>query len=97
MQLCFITTKIVSSLQRCIQFHKIAQEKYSGNELTVLLVLLMVIQDIQTQWNSTHAMIQRSLKLKEVLCTVEYNVCVLSNPPILLKAIDSWTFNMEDI
>jgi hypothetical protein len=65
-QLRFITTKIVSSPQRHTQFKKHARDRYSKDPETQRLVGLMVVQDVRTRWNYTHAMIRRALLLRKV-------------------------------
>lgn len=67
-QLRAIVTKIVSSPQRRSSFRKASAEKYkttlgpSGKPIANL----MVIKDVATRWNYTHAMIQRGLLLRKV-------------------------------
>lgn len=71
-QLHFIATKIASSPQRRQRFWKISGETYGDrrvdetNSSSPLLRLLMVIRDVRTRWNSTHAMLSRALLLREV-------------------------------
>ncbi|KAF4611808.1 hypothetical protein D9613_004630 [Agrocybe pediades] len=74
-RLRFITTKIVSSPQRRLQFRKIAKEKYAGKSdpSVARLAELMVIRDIRTRWNYTHAMIRRSLLQREAIDTWTFN------------------------
>ena len=67
-QLRFITTKIVSSPQRRLRFCIICRNKY-GNHTdkdTKRKVNLMVVRDVRTRWNYTHAMIRHAYMLKEV-------------------------------
>jgi hypothetical protein len=67
-QLRTAVTKIVSSPQQRAGFQKLLKEKYktalalSGR----LIADLMVIRDVKTRWNYTHAMIKRALLLRKV-------------------------------
>jgi hypothetical protein len=56
----------VASPQRRLQFRKICRVKYGGKPDTKPLANLMVVRDVRTRWNYTHAMIRRALLLKEV-------------------------------
>ncbi|KAF5366557.1 hypothetical protein D9758_009004 [Tetrapyrgos nigripes] len=69
-QLRIITTKIVSSPQRQSSFRKIARSVYSMevvNDKGTPKSKLMVIRDVRTRWNSTHAMIQRARVLQSAI------------------------------
>ncbi|KAF5349401.1 hypothetical protein D9758_015515 [Tetrapyrgos nigripes] len=67
-QLRLITTKIVSSPQRRASFRKICKRIYptEKNEKDTPLAKLMVIRDVRTHWNYTHAMIRRGRLLRSV-------------------------------
>ncbi|KAF4618026.1 hypothetical protein D9613_012868 [Agrocybe pediades] len=66
-RLHFITTKIVSSPQRRSQFRKIAHSKYAEDPKTKAYAKLMVVRDVRTRWNYTHAMICRAIILKDAI------------------------------
>lgn len=63
----FITTKIVSSPLCCAKFHKITHEKYGNNIDTQSYAKLLVVHDVCTCWNYTHAMIHHALLLQEAI------------------------------
>lgn len=71
-QLRFIVKKIASLPQRRQRFYKFSEAEYGdrraedGNQDSPLLRLLMVVRDVRTRWNSTHAMIIHALLLREV-------------------------------
>ncbi|KAF5335248.1 hypothetical protein D9758_017381 [Tetrapyrgos nigripes] len=68
-QLRLITTKIVSSPQQRASFRKICKHVYptKKNEKDTPLAKLMVIRDVRTRWNYTHAMIQRGHLLRSAI------------------------------
>jgi hypothetical protein len=57
---------VVSSPQRRAKFHKITRSTYGQDPSTKGRVGLMVVRDVRTRWNYTHAMICRALLLQEV-------------------------------
>ncbi|KAG8940951.1 hypothetical protein FRC04_004865 [Tulasnella sp. 424] len=65
-----IVTKIVSSPQRRYAFRQQVQKFYHD-------LKLMVIRDVKTRWNCTHAMIQRALLLQNAI-----NAWVLNVPEL---------------
>ena len=72
LQLQVIVNKIVSSPQRRQHFKRCAKKQYDGMVTSKgsKLELLMVIRDVVTRWNYTHAMIKRALMLRKVsLCS----------------------------
>lgn len=72
MQLRLIATKIASSPQRRARLRQCAQQSYtSNNPEDVRRRKLMVIRDVATRWNSTHAMMQRGLLLRKVSCQAQ--------------------------
>ncbi|KAJ3513785.1 hypothetical protein NLJ89_g2755 [Agrocybe chaxingu] len=64
-KLHFIVTKITSSPQRRAKFRKIARAKYGHDRRAGL----MVIKDILTRWNYTHAMIHRGHLIQDAMDT----------------------------
>ncbi|KAF8996455.1 hypothetical protein BDQ17DRAFT_1201898, partial [Cyathus striatus] len=71
-RLRFITNKITSSPQWRQRFWKFSSEIYGKtkqvddtNPHSALLSKLMVIRDIRTHWNSTHAMIAQAVTLRK--------------------------------
>jgi hypothetical protein len=60
--------KIVSSPQRRSIFRKISKETYGDKAAPSgkMLADLMVIRDVATRWNYTHAMMERALLLSKV-------------------------------
>jgi heme exporter protein D len=62
LQLRFIVNKIASSPQRRRRFRNLAKAKYREERLRKL----MVIRDVRTRWNFTHAMIRRGSLLQDV-------------------------------
>ncbi|KAF5342711.1 hypothetical protein D9758_015876 [Tetrapyrgos nigripes] len=69
-RLRLIVTKIVSSPQRRTLFRRCATRKYSNgqtNEKGTPLSELMVIRDVATRWNYTHAMMKRGRLLQEAI------------------------------
>lgn len=81
LQLRFITTKIVSSPQRRAKFRRIAQANYGSQPTKKHLEHLMVIRDVRTRWNYTHAMIRRAQLLKEVSIASSFHIssCILTS------------------
>ncbi|KZP28151.1 hypothetical protein FIBSPDRAFT_729779 [Athelia psychrophila] len=77
-----IVNKIVSSPQCRKYFRKCTVQFYAGkkNEKGTRIEILMVIRDVRTRWNYTHAMIKRALLLRKVWC---------------LKVFTSVTFKMS--
>ena len=76
-QIRTICTKLCGSPQRRSSFRRIAKRvcgrKKAPEELDPLqkhldIGMLMVLRDVITRWNSTHAMIRRSLILQDVSC-----------------------------
>lgn len=71
-QLRFIVTKICSSPQRRKAFWQASKKRYGDQRVdpddpkSTLLCALMVIKDVCTRWNSTHAMLGRALLLSDV-------------------------------
>lgn len=82
-QLRAITKKICSSPQRRKQFRNFAKQAYGSKPAPApsnkLLCDLMVIRDVVTRWNYTHAMIKRALMLRKVRSWLWF-VFVLSSP-----------------
>ncbi|KAF5372244.1 hypothetical protein D9758_004983 [Tetrapyrgos nigripes] len=71
-RLRLITTKIVSSPQRRESFRECARKKYTNplvdkNEKGTPLAKLMVIWDVRTRWNYTHAMLKRARLLRKAV------------------------------
>jgi hypothetical protein len=74
-QIRTICTKICSSPQRRSYFRRIAQRVCGGKKAPEALNplkkhgdvgMLMVLRDVVTRWNSTQAMLRRSLILQDV-------------------------------
>ncbi|KAF5332340.1 hypothetical protein D9758_017443 [Tetrapyrgos nigripes] len=68
-RLRLITIKIVSSPQRRASFRKICKRVYptQKNDKGTPLAKLMVIRDVRTRWNYTHAMIRRARLLRSAI------------------------------
>ena len=69
--------------------HKRSNE---SNKNSPLLAALMVVRDVRTRWNSTHAMIDRALLLREVRLDL-FGISVYS--PIV-QAINDWVYSMPE-
>ncbi|EKM48650.1 uncharacterized protein PHACADRAFT_108524 [Phanerochaete carnosa HHB-10118-sp] len=66
-KLRLICTKIASSPQRRSRFYKIKRKVYKADTAeNARRRRLMVIRDVVTRWNYTHAMIVRALELRDV-------------------------------
>ncbi|GJF00443.1 hypothetical protein PsYK624_167310 [Phanerochaete sordida] len=67
-KLRLLCTKITSSPQRRSAFHRVKQRVYKADTAeNTRRRRLMVIRDVVTRWNYTHAMIVRALELKEAI------------------------------
>ncbi|KAL1939855.1 hypothetical protein VTO73DRAFT_9555 [Trametes versicolor] len=65
-----IVNKIVSSPQRRSSFRKVAHTVYTSSSAEdTRRRKLMVIRDVATRWNYTHAMIERGLLMQEAIDT----------------------------
>lgn len=53
----------------------------------------MVIRDVATRWNSTHAMIQRGYLLQEVCILSIHVMIIIINS---FQAIDEWCFRNKE-
>ena len=76
--------KICSSPKRCKQFRKFAKDAYGSKPAPApsnkLLYELMVIRDVVTRWNYTHAMIKRAILLRKVsACHVQSKLLLTSH------------------
>ncbi|KAF7794640.1 hypothetical protein EIP86_005777, partial [Pleurotus ostreatoroseus] len=73
-KLRLICTKIASSPQRRSSFRKIVHSAYaSSHPDDVRRRRLMVIRDVVTRWNYTHAMIERALFMRTAIDTWVFN------------------------
>jgi hypothetical protein len=94
-QLRAAVLKIVSSPQRRAGFRKIAKDTYKEKKAPSgkALASLMVVRDVATRWNYTHAMIERAILLSKV--------CLISYFPFLevtkFQAIDKWVIDRDDL
>jgi hypothetical protein len=71
-QLCILCTKITLLPQRCANFRACAQKAFGDTPHPVTgtcLCLLMVVRDVKTRWNYTHAMIKRGYTLRKAIDT----------------------------
>ncbi|KAJ8079430.1 hypothetical protein PM082_021946 [Marasmius tenuissimus] len=83
-KLRFITTKIVSSPQHRRKFRNICLVKYEKDPDTGKL---MVVRDVRTRWNYTHATIRRALCLRKAIDTWTFETSELR---LLLLADAEW-------
>ncbi|KAF4612503.1 hypothetical protein D9613_012755 [Agrocybe pediades] len=88
-RLRFIVTKIVSSPQRRQHFRNISEKEYGDDPSTKHIAKLMVMRDVRTRWNYTHAMIRRALLQKDAIDTWVFKMKDLRD--IMLSAAD-WTY-----
>jgi hypothetical protein len=97
-QIRTICTKLCGSPQRRSSFRRIAKRVCGGKkapeELDPLqkhldVGMLMVLRDVVTRWNSTHAMIRRSLILQDVSCWWLFLYHV-AHEFIICQAIKKW-------
>lgn len=94
-QLRTIVTKIVASPQRRRRFRRTAEATYKEEVAATgtLKAKLMVIRDVITRWNYTHAMITRALSLRDV-STIPHSRRALNYN---FQAIDKWVFDLPEL
>jgi hypothetical protein len=54
----------------------------------------MVVHDVRTHWNYTHAMICQALKLQEIHIRPLPEACILKDG---IQAIDAWMFENQEL
>ncbi|CDO77912.1 hypothetical protein BN946_scf184727.g1, partial [Trametes cinnabarina] len=99
-KLRLICNKIVSSPQRRSQFRKVTQRTYTSSSAEdIRRQSLMVIRDVATRWNYTHAMIERGLLLQDVGLTDMSMLSIFAQLIDLgiFQAIDTWVFHSKKL